>query len=55
MKEDKISMTVMLPKEDRKLLKKLAVDLDTTASALISRWLHEYLEDAAGGPQETEA
>ena len=55
MKEDRTSMTISLLRSDRKLLKKLALELDTTASALISRWLHEYLEKHAASAVGHEA
>jgi len=44
-KDYKVPMTLSLPEEDKKALKLLAVQLDTTASDLVSRWLHEELEN----------
>lgn len=36
-----IKVTVTMTKEDKRNLKQLALDLDTTASALIREWISE--------------
>lgn len=52
MREGMIPMSIVISPEDKKLLKKLAIDEGTTASDLIAMWLHERLEQrAAAGNQ----
>lgn len=37
-----VNITVTMTREERKALKQMALDRDTTASALIRKWLKEY-------------
>jgi len=39
-----VNITVTMTREERKALKQLALDGDTTASALIRGWLKEHIE-----------
>ena len=39
-----VNLTVTMTKEERKALKQLALDKDTTVSALIRQWLAESIE-----------
>ena len=38
-----VNITVTMTREERKTLKQLALDKDTTASALIRGWLKEHI------------
>lgn len=37
-----VNLTVTMTKEERKALKQIALDKDTTVSALLREWLKEY-------------
>ena len=39
-----VNLTITMSKEDRKAIKKLALDRDTNVSALIRKWLEEELK-----------
>jgi len=39
-----VNLTVTMTKEERKAIKQLALDKDTTVSALIRQWLAEKLK-----------
>ena len=39
-----VNITITMTREERKALKQLALDEDTTASALIREWLKEHIE-----------
>ena len=39
-----VNLTVTVTPEERKALKQIALDKDTTVSALIRQWLKEYQE-----------
>ena len=39
-----VNITITMTREERKALKQLALDEDTTASALIREWLKEQIE-----------
>lgn len=39
-----VNITITITREERKALKQLALDEDTTASALIREWLKEHIE-----------
>ena len=39
-----VNITITMTKEERKSLKQVALDKDTTVSALIRLWLQEYQE-----------
>lgn len=41
---DLIKVTVTMTKEERKALKQLALDRDTTVSSLIRKWIEKELE-----------
>ncbi len=45
MGDEKTSMTIVLSRSDKKALKKLAVERDTTVSKLVSTWLHDALRE----------
>ena len=40
-----VNITLTVSKEERKALKQIALDNDTTVSALIRKWLKEYQEE----------
>jgi hypothetical protein len=40
-----VNMTFTVTREERKALKQLALDNDTTVSALIRQWMKEYKEN----------
>ena len=37
-----VNITISVTREERKALKQIALDNDTTVSALIRKWLEEY-------------
>lgn len=39
-----VNLTLTVTPEERKALKQLALDQDTTVSALLRKWLREHLE-----------
>ena len=39
-----VNITLTVTKEERKQLKQIALDNDTTVSALLRQWLKEYKE-----------
>ena len=39
-----VNITITMTREERKALKQLALDEDTTASALIREWMKEHIE-----------
>ena len=39
-----VNITITMTREERKALKQLALDEDTTESALSSEWLKEHIE-----------
>ena len=44
-KRNMVNITLTVSKEERKALKQIALDNDTTVSALIRKWLKEYQEE----------
>lgn len=44
-----VNLTITITKEERKALKQMALDLDTTVSALIRKWLSEKLQKEVKG------
>lgn len=43
-KRNMVNLTLTVTKEERKALKQLALDKDTTVSALLREWLKEHKE-----------
>ena len=44
MERNMVNLTVTMTKEERKAIKQLALDKDTTVSALIRQWLADKLK-----------
>ena len=42
-----VNLTITMTREERKALKQIALDKDTTVSALLREWLKEYQEKEA--------
>ncbi|SFQ34717.1 hypothetical protein SAMN02910358_01671 [Lachnospiraceae bacterium XBB1006] len=40
-----VNLTLTVSREERKALKQLALDKDTTVSALLRMWLKEHMEE----------
>ena len=43
-----VNLTITMTKEERKALKQIALDNETTVSALLRQWLKDY-QDKKGG------
>ena len=41
-----VNLTITMSKEERKAMKRIALDTDMTVSALIRSWLQEYQKEA---------
>lgn len=46
-----VNLTITMTKEERKALKQIALDNETTVSALLRQWLKDY-QDKKGGNKE---
>ena len=44
-----VNITITMTKEERKALKQIALDNETTVSALLRLWLKEYQKKKEGG------
>lgn len=43
-----VNLTITMTKEERKALKQIALDNETTVSALLRQWLKDYQEKIGG-------